>query len=542
MTWSPDGQQLASAAGDGTIRIWDASSGYQLSDTPASRRALARQLAGQGVYDEALAILQGSCAAPPNRDELEQIASIHLLRAEECQQTERYAEAFQDYTKALELQPKSSRVYTSRGLVLAQLERWEEALSDWAKAIELDPDNVHGCRHAAHVHRIGLFTRLEKWDEALKEYDKWLEVHPDWSGIYARRGVMLSQLKRYDDALRDWAKAIELDPDNTHGCRGASHGNRIGVLERLKKWDEALKEYDKWLEVNPDWSMIYTQRGLMLSQLKRYDDALRDWAKAIELDPDNTHGCRGASHGNRIGVYADLGQWDKAMAECEEAFKVKGNAKNAFLWHISALVNLSMGRRDEYRTRCAALLELCRGFQNLRAGAANCAAWTCSLAPDAVSDLPTVVRFARRAAEKDPKSLSYVNTLGAALYRAGQFKEAAGCLEQIDGLAEGADSDERSSPAYGWYFLAMAHRRLGNQQDAAKWLNKAIDWTDRALEEHNRQGGKSLPWNRRATLELLRQEAEGLLKPAAETKEPKPQSNEEPTRSSEHTPSATRHS
>jgi tetratricopeptide (TPR) repeat protein len=276
--------------------------------------------------------------------------------------------------------------------------------------------------------------------------------------------------------------------------------------------------------VHPDWSRIYTLRGVTLAKLKRYDEALGDWAKAIELDPDNAKGWRGASHRNRIGLYADTGQPEKALAECEEAFKVKANANDPYQCYFDALFRLQAGRCDDYRTRCAAMLD--RFHDSQKAEAAHLTAWTCSLAPDAVTDLASVVALARRAAEKNPNSVSYVQTLGGALYRAGQFEDAARCLQQIDALPEEADSDEHSPPAYGWYFLAMARHRLGNEEEATKWLNKAIDWTNRALKEHKREGGETLSWNRRATLELLRREAEEVLKTETEREGAKPKPEE----------------
>jgi hypothetical protein len=57
----------------------------------------------------------------------------------------------------------------------------------------------------------------------------------------------------------------------------------------------------------------------------------------------------------------------------------------------------------------------------------------------------------------------------------------------------------------------MARHRLGNKEEATKWLSKANQSTGRALEEHNRQGGERLSWSRRVTLEVLRGEAESLI-------------------------------
>jgi tetratricopeptide (TPR) repeat protein len=95
--------------------------------------------------------------------------------------------------------------------------------------------------------------------------------------------------------------------------------------------------------------------------------------------------------------------------------------------------------------------------------------------------------------------------LGAALFRAGQLDEARKVLTN----AAGAATPGTTSPAYSWYFLAMTHHRLGNPAEARSWYDKAVRHTEEVLAKDREEG--SLPWNRRATLELLRDEAAALL-------------------------------
>ena len=63
-----------------------------------------------------------------------------------------------------------------------------------------------------------------------------------------------------------------------------------------------------------------------------------------------------------------------------------------------------------------------------------------------------------------------------------------------------------TSPAYTWFFLAMAHKRLGHDDQAHEFLTKAIKRSDEELLPK-----ANASWNRRLTLQLLRREAEGVL-------------------------------
>src|SRR5262249_26510236 len=74
-----------------------------------------------------------------------------------------------------------------------------------------------------------------------------------------------------------------------------------------------------------------------------------------------------------------------------------------------------------------------------------------------------------------------------------------------------ATSLVRTSPAYLQYFLAMAHHRLGHKEEAGKWLEKAVAQTDTEVRADAENTGPER-WVRKPTLQLLRAEAEALLR------------------------------
>jgi hypothetical protein len=62
-----------------------------------------------------------------------------------------------------------------------------------------------------------------------------------------------------------------------------------------------------------------------------------------------------------------------------------------------------------------------------------------------------------------------LNTLGAALYRAGRFADA------VRRLDEGIRYKSGVSDKADWVFLAMAHHRLGHHEEARRWLSRFRD-------------------------------------------------------------------
>ena len=181
---------------------------------------------------------------------------------------------------------------------------------------------------------------------------------------------------------------------------------------------------------------------------------------------------------------------------------------NAALWYQFAMARLAAGHVDEYRDDCGEMLQ--RFGQTDKASDGHWIAWACTLAPDAITDWATAVTLAEKVVQSEPKSVMYLNTLGAVLYRAGRFDEALVRLSEVEPLVQEPSKAIKSPPAYTWYFLAMAQHRLGHAEESKQWLDKAVAWTDKTTTEAD-QGKADLPWNRRLTLKLLRDEATTLL-------------------------------
>src|SRR5262249_16339311 len=108
------------------------------------------------------------------------------------------------------------------------------------------------------------------------------------------------------------------------------------------------------------------------------------------------------------------------------------------------------------------------------------------------------VALAKKAVELAPKEGNHWNTLGAAHYRAGNWKDAVAALEKSMQLRKGGD-------AFDFFFLAMAHWRLEHKEEAHKLYEKAIEWMDKNQKqlEQNKQWDEELRRFKTETEELL---------------------------------------
>jgi tetratricopeptide (TPR) repeat protein len=105
-------------------------------------------------------------------------------------------------------------------------------------------------------------------------------------------------------------------------------------------------------------------------------------------------------------------------------------------------------------------------------GVTNDLAWFLATSPEPrFRDAPLAVRLAKQAVAARPQSADYRNTLGVALYRNGDDRAAVAELETSMSLLAGGTG-------FDWFFLAMAHWRLGERDQARTWFDRAVRWMD----------------------------------------------------------------
>jgi WD40 repeat protein/tetratricopeptide (TPR) repeat protein len=297
-------------------------------------------------------------------------------------------------------------------------------------------------------------------------------------------------------------------------------GNRLAWVGRVAEAEDA---YRAALKIKPDDPATRGKFGDFLGDQGRYKEAEAEFSEAIKLQPYHS-----SLWVERGWTYADMGQWDKASADFVKATQCKEpdpEARYARLdhltsqyqlavckepdrdaWYARAMLHLRDGNRDGYRQICSDML---RRFD-------EGAAWTCTLTPNSESDPTRIVSLAEKALAESSRDHWHVTQFGAALYRAARFEEA---VKRLAEATELSCHPYRTNMLYTWFFLAMAHHRLGHADEARRWLDKAVQGTEKALKSPaeplansgTRDGVIPPDWHRGLTLQLLRHEAEQLI-------------------------------
>jgi tetratricopeptide (TPR) repeat protein len=206
-------------------------------------------------------------------------------------------------------------------------------------------------------------------------------------------------------------------------------------------------------------------------------------------------------HERKGNPCAERGRWNEAAAAIEEEGTAVGTNRPQ-PWYRHALLRLHLAGRDTYRRVCSAMLD--RFGSSKGVTAAQWTAWTCSLGDGPEEEGARVVAVAERALAANPKDHAPLLTLGAALHRAGRYKEG------VEKLNEALEAGGQEDAVRDCLFLALAHQRLGQAERARAYFERA----SRAIGQATKQGagGPRLPWPDQLEFALLRREAETVLK------------------------------
>jgi WD40 repeat protein/serine/threonine protein kinase len=264
------------------------------------------------------------------------------------------------------------------------------------------------------------------------------------------------------------------------------HRTRADEHFRNTSWFAAVFHLSWLIQAEPQNGQHYLRRGQALAAQVKMIEARQDFVKALELKDS-------LSQTEQINAHAELDQWETVAKLLGRAVEAPGASEG--VWFEHALLRLQLGNSEGYSKACATMVE--RSGRTTGAFSPFTVAWTCALGPAALTEMRPVVELARKAFKSDPKGTFSRSALGAVLYRAGQFEEA------ITELDEAIRLQGKGGTAFTFVFLAMAHHRLDQSSMAKKWLERA----GQDIEKN-----PPANWPRRLEMEILRREAEALLK------------------------------
>ncbi len=406
-----------------------------------------------------------------------------------------------DYDAAIELLEGMRRRYPNRLPVIEYLARvyhndvrMADARELLERAIELSERETEQLNYRAQI--LETYYRIRDFNGAIEFLKKWEEAAPvDRRDAIARsRWSVLQSAGRGDEAVEQSAQWVEQAPGKeTRLERLVSYAY---ICRAAKAWDKADKAVVELIDARPEAAELVQLRVEILIEAERYDaalaalDALRpeqsvlkevlkarchaaagrvDEALAIyeSLMRNPAAGFSGVASSARVSIIDLLvndGQFDRALQfieQWEAAAPEAGALSDVVLLRLRAHVLQGAGRDDEYIPVMQKLLELSPndpGFNNDLGYS-----WV-----DRGERLEQATRMIRLAVAAEPLNSSFLDSLGWAYYKAGDFSLARKYLERSVLLLDG------DSPVV-YDHLADADYRLGDAEAARKHWRKALE-------------------------------------------------------------------
>jgi tetratricopeptide (TPR) repeat protein len=243
----------------------------------------------------------------------EKMARAHLIRARIHLAYETIKPAFDEYERAIKLDPslslpeksKLAAAYLSRGNASRDQGELDAAIAAYGHAIHLNPDDPK-CRAARGEAAYDKGNR----DQAIADLSDSIKLDPHGVDALVKRGEIYRDAGRLRDAISDFSQAIVLVPTALKARCGRGLANYYAG-----NFDLAIADADSALTSKPDSVEALLVRAASNEEKGLYDEAIADCKKVLGLEAGSllALGIRAQAHANRLDD-------DNALADAQAAW------------------------------------------------------------------------------------------------------------------------------------------------------------------------------------------------------------------------------
>jgi S1-C subfamily serine protease len=167
------------------------------------------------------------------------------------------------------------RAYLRRGNALAELNRFAEAANDFTALIQINP-TIAGY----YDNRLNARKALGQFRGALEDADMEMRLAPSAAFVYRSRGSVYDAMGRYDAAIADFTRATAIDPRDAGLLI-----DRGKILSKAGRDRDAIRDFTQALEVDHAAIAALRERGMTNKKLGDFSNALADLTLFSRLEP-----------------------------------------------------------------------------------------------------------------------------------------------------------------------------------------------------------------------------------------------------------------
>uniref|UniRef100_A0ABI8A3T6 J domain-containing protein n=1 Tax=Felis catus TaxID=9685 RepID=A0ABI8A3T6_FELCA len=303
-----------------------------------------------------------------------------------------YNEAYNYYTKAIDMCPKNASYYGNRAATLMMLGKFREALGDAQQSVRLDDSFVR----FKNANAVIEYEKIAETDFEKRDFrkvvfcmDRALEFAPACHRFKILKAECLAMLGRYPEAqsvasdilrmdstnadalyvrglclyyedciekaVQFFVQALRMAPDHEKACVACRNAKAL----KAKKEDgnKAFKEgnyklayelYTEALGIDPNNiktnAKLYCNRGTVNSKLRKLDGAIEDCTNAVKLDDTYIK-----AYLRRAQCYMDTEQYEEAVRDYEKVYQTEKTKEHKQLLKNAQLELKKSKRKDYYK-------------------------------------------------------------------------------------------------------------------------------------------------------------------------------------------------
>jgi tetratricopeptide (TPR) repeat protein len=257
-----------------------------------------------------------------------------------CVETDDKKGAIENYTKAIEQEPKNINSLIKRGDVYAETCDYSAAINDYTEVIKINAACIEayekrGAAYEKAGHREEsskdyamaaylnglIFFNQNNYEMAIDEFIKALSFQNDFEDALLRLAYSYQNKKETEKALDTYNKLIEMNPNDY------SVWQNLGRINRYykKDIDMAITCFNKAIDLRPDLPGAFEDRGDLYHSQEKYKEAVDDFSVAINLQPS------AVLYYKRGLAYANLHDKENTIKDYTAAIKNKPDYVDAYL-------------------------------------------------------------------------------------------------------------------------------------------------------------------------------------------------------------------
>ena len=425
-------------------------------------------------YQEALAMLERWQELDPNDADIPRMYAITHLKLGEPVAAAAYIQSILD---TVEGNGHEKALAVKR--LLAKESNTQDGLAVLAALTAADPGNQHmlilQARYAA---------QLEKYDEALELLDRVLEIDSTLADVHIIKARILAAQGKLEQAMALVALALLEQPDNDH-----LRLQYARMLVEQRQFDQAKAQFGLLLKDDPQNAEILLSLGLLNIETGDLDEATLHLKHLTDIgqkeDISNYYLGRIAQNQEQhkiaisyylkvnagdyvfdakmriAGLFARLGRVDEGLRQLEVL------AEKQTSWELRVRAYLAQGEILASKKRYAEGLEMYSRALQQKPDDADLL-YARALMAEKLDRIDITEADLLKLLSAQPENANALNALGYTLAdRTERLEEAR---EYIKRAAELVPDDPAILDSLGWVSY-----RLGNMQEALKWLGMAFE-------------------------------------------------------------------